>query len=154
MNVMIDLVRMELSASTTKAPLPASVLQTSLVLSVKLVRLITGTRYHLKFIRSFLCIVYLQWILCWFVWFFSAIITGFKFRSIARNLTFTPGLLDNRTYEFRSHADLFCADVCIKLHFLCVMDEIKQFMEYKCTYFQCLADWQNCQKISECLCWL
>lgn len=41
----------------------------------------------------------------------TAVITGFKFRSIARNLTFTPGLLDNRTYEFRSHADLFCADI-------------------------------------------
>ena len=39
MNVMIDLVRMELSVSTIKALLPASVLPTSLVLSVKPVRL-------------------------------------------------------------------------------------------------------------------
>lgn len=47
--------------------------------------------------------------------YFTAIITGFKFQSIARNLTFTPGLRDNRTYEFRAHADLFCADVSFDL---------------------------------------
>ena len=47
------------------------------------------------------------------LFYISGIEDSFRFNFITTNLTWTPGLMDNRTFEYQTHANAFCNHVRI-----------------------------------------